>query len=44
MVTEKCVVDDDVRMGMSGSTLTWRVATKIGQEWHQACVRVTAMR
>ncbi len=35
VVTEKFMVDDDVRMEMSGSTLTWRVAAKIEQEWHQ---------
>ncbi len=32
VVAERCMVDDDVRMEMSGSTLTWRVATKLGQE------------
>ncbi len=43
VVTERCMVDDDVRMEISGSILTWRAVTKLGQEWHQACVRVTAM-
>ncbi len=38
VVTERCMVDDDVRMGVDGSMLTWRVATKLGQEWHHACV------
>ncbi len=43
VVTERCMVDDDVRMEIDGSMLTWMAATKIGQECHQACVRVTAM-
>ncbi len=43
LVTERCVVDDDVRMEIDGSMLTLKVATKLRQEWHQACARVTAM-